>query len=68
MLDQLRKIWSGFQKLPLRVKAIPGALILGLVIWVITELIPGVDRERVELIGAFAIAIAFAFSIGRRRT
>lgn len=66
MLEWLQEMLSVFHRLPLRVKAIPGALILGLIIWAATKLFPGADRARVELIGAFAIAIVFAFSIGRR--
>ncbi len=68
MFGVLQKTLRVLQRLPLRVTAIPGALILGFLIWAATKAFPSVDRERVELIGAFAIALVFAFSIGRRRT
>jgi hypothetical protein len=51
----------------IRIVAILGALLLGCLVWLATRYFPSVDRQTVALVGAFAIAGVFAFTVGVRR-
>jgi hypothetical protein len=54
-------------RLHLRIVALLGALLLGIVVWIISRLFPDINVRTIAYIGAFAIAVIFAFSVGPRR-
>jgi hypothetical protein len=51
----------------IRIVAILGALLLGCLVWLAMHFFPSADRQTIAFVGAFAIAGAFAFTVGIRR-
>jgi hypothetical protein len=68
MTEQLQKLRRLLHRVPVRIVSLLLLVPLSIGVWLATKIFPGMNRQTVALVGAFMVALVFAFNWGGRRS